>query len=518
MHSKRLVIMLAIISVMVLTVPFAAEDAEASNSKTTTNGVVISVIDDNLSLSAGDTTSTTISFRNSNTYYVSVFISCSNNSDGAFVSSIDQKGLNIKENDMQTITLTLSADRLSRHGDYTVDITATVISYGTTTEVAEATLTINVTVTSSYASDGVYNKILGFIDPLGPPLDTPTATAAITLAIWVGAAFITYILFRVIVYFIIKRDKDAAKEISTKTGAMLVVSIIFYGLSNSAMVYGSDEVVIAMLLNIASFIYIPIAAYIVWNIYTNAIKIIFHRMEEQDKVAGADSSLIPLFNLLGKILIAIVAASALLGTMGFDLMAIITGAGIAGMAISLGAQNTLTEFFSGMNLLITRPFKRGDMVTIGGTDIYQVEKVGMLNSRFKNWISMEYIIVPNSDVVASTIVNITGQTMAYRMTLYYTVAYDSDVELTKKILIDTAYNHPQVIVDGSYSKPNARLEEFEDSAIKFSLAVFITDFRDYITVRDELNEDVYRNLCKANIEIPFNKLDVYIKSEDGDSQ
>ena len=142
----------------------------------------------------------------------------------------------------------------------------------------------------------------------------------------------------------------------------------------------------------------------------------------------------------------------------------------------------------------------------------------MLNSRFKNWISMEYIIVPNSDVVASTIVNITGQTMAYRMTLYFTVAYDSDMELTKKILIDTAYNHPQVIVDGSYSKPIARLEEFEDSAIKFSLAVFITDFRDYITVRDELNEDVYRNLCKANIEIPFNKLDVYIKSEDGDSQ
>ena len=518
MRSERLMILVAVMAVMMLTVPLVTDDAEASNSKTTTNGVIVSVIDDNLSLSAGGTASTTISFRNSNSYYVSIFITCSNDSSGAFDSSIDKDGLNIKENDMQTITLSLKADRLSRHGDYTVDIKATVISYGATTDVAEVTMPINVTVTSSYASDGVYNKILGFIDPLGPPFDTPTATALITLAIWVGAAIVTYILFRIFVFFIIKRDKDAAKEISTKTGAMLVISIIFYGLSNSAMVYGANEAVIAVFQYIASFIYIPIVAYIIWNIYTNTIKILFHRMEEQDKIAGADSSLIPLFNLLGKIVIAIVAASALLSTMGFDLMAIITGAGIAGMAISLGAQNTLTEFFSGLNLLMTRPFKRGDMVIIGGTDIYQVEKVGMLNSRFKNWISMEYIIVPNSDVVASTIVNITGKTMAYRMTLYYTVAYDSDVELTKKILIDTAYNHPQVIVDGSYSKPIARLEEFEDSAIKFSLAVFITDFRDYITVRDELNEDVYRNLCKANIEIPFNKLDVYIKSEDGDSQ
>lgn len=334
------------------------------------------------------------------------------------------------------------------------------------------------------------------------------------MRIAIGAFF----LLRVIVFSIFKRDKDVAKEISNKTGITIVISIIFYGMSNAAMVYGADEMLIAILQYIASFIYIPLVAYIVWNVYTNVIKIVFHRMEEQDRVAGADSSLIPLFNMLGKIIITIVAASALLSTMGFDLVAIITGAGIAGMAISLGAQNTLTEFFSGLNLLTTRPFKRGDMVTIGDKDIYQVEKVGMLNSRFKNWISMECIIMPNSKVVDSTIVNITGKTMAYRMTLYYTVAYDSDIELTKKIILDTAYNHPQVIVDGSYSRPNVRLEEFEDSAIKFSLAVFITDFRDYITVMDELNEDVYRNLCKANIEIPFNKLDVYIRSDDGDSQ
>ena len=279
------------------------------------------------------------------------------------------------------------------------------------------------------------------------------------------------------------------------------------------MVYGAPEVIIAFLQNLASFLYIPIIAYIVWNIYTNVIKLLFHRLEEQDRIAGADTSLIPLFNMLGKIVIIIVATSALLGTMGFDLVAIITGAGIAGMAISLGAQSTLTEFFSGLNLLSTRPFKRGDMVTIGGKDIYQVEKVGLLNSRFKNWINLEYIVIPNSTVVSSTIVNITGKTMSYRLFLYYTVAYDSDVDTVKQILLDTAYNHPQVIVDGSYAEPDARLIDFEDSAIKFRLAVYITDFRDYVTVTDELNEDVYRNLCKAGIEIPYNKLEVYISDE-----
>ena len=516
MRSERLLVIVAVMCMVALAVPFTADDSEAS-ANITANGVVITVIDDSLQLSAGSSVSTTITFRNSNTNYVGVFISKSDNGGSAFSSSISSESFSIKGEDAAQLTLTVTTERLSKHGDYTIDVKASIINYnGNVTE--DVTIPISIKVTSSYSSDSVYNKILGIFDPLAEPFDEPIYTALITFAIWVGIALGTFFLFRVAIFFILKRDRDVAKEIGNKTGITLVISIVFYGLSNAAMVYGSDEMLIATLQYIASFIYIPLVAYIVWNIYSNAIKIIFHRLEEQDKVAGADSSLIPLFNLLGEIVIIVAAASALLGTMGFDLVAIVTGAGIAGMAISLGAQTTLSEFFSGLNLLTTRPFKRGDMVKIGENGIYQVEKVGMLNSRFKNWISMEYIVIPNSKVVESNIVNITGKTMAYRMTLYYTVSYDSDVELVKKVLIDTAYNHPQVIVDGSYSKPNARLEDFEDSAIKFSLVVYITDFRDYITVQDELNEDVYRNLCKNNIEIPFNKLDVYIKPNEDDSQ
>ena len=517
MRSERLMVIVAVMCMVALAVPFMADDSEASNNIVTSNGVVITVIDDSLELSAGSSVSTTITFRNSNTNYVGVFVSKSDNGSSAFSSSISSDSFSIKGEEAAQLTLTVSSERLSKHGNYTVDIKASVINYdGNVTE--DVTITINVKITSSYSSDSVFNRILGIFDPLADPFDEPIYTALITLAIWMGIAASAFFLLRVIAFFVFKRDRDVAKEISAKTGITIVISIMFYGLSNAAMVYGSDEMLIATLQYIASFIYIPLVAYIVWNIYSNIIKIVFHRLEEQDKVAGADSSLIPLFNLLGKIVIIVVAASALLSTMGFDLVAIITGAGIAGMAISLGAQNTLSEFFSGLNLLTTRPFKRGDMVKIGENGVYQVEKVGMMNSRFKNWISMEYIVIPNSTVVGSTIVNITGKTMAYRMTLYYTVAYDSDVELVKKTLIDTAYNHPQVIVDGSYSRPNARLEDFEDSAIKFSLVVYITDFRDYITVQDELNEDVYRNLCKNNIEIPFNKLDVYIKQNEEDSQ
>ena len=512
MRSERIIIAIVIASLALMAVPFSADVSDASGTYSV-NGVNVTIFDDTVDLSAGGSVTTAVTFINNNATMVSVHLSYSSTAGSPVNSSVDTKEFDLEGSKAKQVNATFTTDRLSKHGMNDVTLMVTVYSYDGGGSSSTVSVPIKVNIVSAYSSDDVFNKILGIFPPLEEPFDIPAFTALITMGIWVLLALFTFLLLRVIVFAIFKNDKVAAREISNKTGIMLVISILFYGLSNAMMVFGADETVIAFLKNLASFIYIPIVAYIVWNIYTNVIQNIFHRLEQQDKIAGADSSLIPLFNMLGEIVIVVVAASALLGTMGFDLMAIMTGAGIAGMAISLGAQNTLTEFFSGINLMATRPFKRGDMVMIGSDDIYQVEKVGLLNSRFKNWISMEYIIMPNSKVSDSTIMNITDKTMAYRMSLYYTVAYDSDVELTKQILVDTACNHPQVIVDGSYSKPSARLEAFEDSAIKFKLSVYINDFRDYITVSDELNEDIFRNLCKAGIEIPFNKLDVYVGEE-----
>ena len=513
MRSERILIVLIIASLALMLMPVASDDSDASGTYSV-NGVSVTIFDDSVNLPAGGNVTTAVTFINNNSSTVSVHISYSAPAGSPVKSTADLKEFDLEKTKAKQVNVTLSTDRLSKHGLNDVALIVTVYNYEGGGSSARISVPISVNIVSSYSSDDVFNKILGMFPPLEAPLDTPAITAVITMVAWIAISMAVFFLLRLVVYAIFKNDKIAAREISNKTGIMLVISILFYGLSNSMMVYGAEEVIIAFLQNLASFIYIPIIAYIVWNIYTNVIQSLFHNLEQKDKIAGADSSLIPLFNMLGEIVIVVVAASALLGTMGFDLVAIMTGAGIAGMAISLGAQNTLTEFFAGINLMATRPFRRGDMVMIGSEDIYQVEKVGLLNSRFKNWISMEYIIMPNSKVSDSTIMNITGKTMAYRMSLYYTVAYDSDVEKTKEILVETACNHPQVIVDGSYSKPSARLEAFEDSAIKFKLSVYINDFRDYITVSDELNEDIFRNLCKAGIEIPFNKLDVYVDKED----
>ena len=512
MRSKLLAI--AVIA-MFIAVPLAADTSDADAVYMSCAGADITIFDNTAEIQAGRSSSLEFTFMNSGTGPVSLHLTGVQGDSPATVSmSRSETSLAAGKGDV--ITVTLTADKLARHGTYTSYLTVTGYNYGTGTD-QTVQIPISVVITSTYSSDSMYNRVLGLFG-LPDPLDTPEISAAVTMVLWLAIAAAAYCVLALITARIFRNDSENARSVRRKTGTMLAVAILLGGASNALMVYGADERFVAYFRDVSTLLYIPIIAYIVWNIYTNIISHVFHKMEKDERVAGADTSLIPLFNMIGKIIIAVVAVAALLRIMGFDLVAIITGAGIAGMAISLGAQNTLTEFFAGLNLLTTRPFKRGDIVKIGGDDIYEVKRVGLINSRFKNWTSLEQIVMPNSMVSNSTITNITGKGMAYRIFLYFTVAYGSDVERTKEVILEAAYNHPQVITDGSYSKPSVALTAFLDSAIEFRLAVYITDFRDNIWVSGEINENVYRDLEKAGIEIPYNKLDVYVRSDERGSK
>ena len=324
MRSERLMLVLIAVTMIVAAVPLASDFSDASTEKNI-DGVVVTVFDDAVSTGAVSSVSTAITFftETSNDYLIN--ITCSNDSSGAFTASVDDKEFTLNSKSPATINLKVTTDKLSKHGDYTVTVTMTVYDYQADTTTVDS-MPIAVKVTSSYSSDSVYNKILGIFDPLMDPYGTPAYSAGITLAIWGAIGIAIFLVFRSSTHLVFRKDKESARDIGNKTGAMLAASVIIYGLSNAAMVYGINEVVVATLQNISSFLYIPIIAYIAWNIYTNLVRNIFHRLEEKDKISGADTSLIPLFNMVGKIVIVIIAVSAILSTLGFDLVAIVTGA------------------------------------------------------------------------------------------------------------------------------------------------------------------------------------------------
>lgn len=517
MHSKFTALTAAAILLALCIVPLISDDAESS-SYYSCEGLTITSFEDTITVNAGEKKTVSMTFRDDSAGDVSVRLVYLKNPGDRVNMSFSTSDFTLVggsgSGSIKQVAITFDSDNKTAHGTAAEYIKVYVYNYGTSAS-GEVTIPLTIDLRSSYSSDSSYNRIMGFIpNSLPAPFDTAICAALITGAIWAIIAAAAFGLVYIVTKKIFIHDDKERRDVLKKTGSLIVIAILITGLAESLKVAGCSEDIISLMSAVYEFIYIFIFAYIAWNVYMALVSTLFHTLERNDKIEDADSSLIPLFNMIGGIIIGVSTLAAILGVLGFNLAAILTGAGIVSVAISLGAQNTLSEFFSGLTLLITRPFRPGDMIKIGsGTDVYEVVKVGLMNSRFKNWANLEYVVMPNTAVSSSAITNITAKTQAYRIFLYFDVSYDAKTDDVRRVLISTAEKHPQVITDGSYSKPDVRVTAYNDSSVQYRLAVYITDFRDNVTVSDELYAEGYANIEKNGMEIPYDKYDIYLIRE-----
>ncbi len=366
--SSRWLVCIAVLLTL-LCVPIVTEESSATASYTI-NGAVISTFDDHKDIPAGQTVTLSVDVYNGNTDTIVVGMELLPSKVNA---SLVTKEISVDSNKMGSFGIVITTDKLMNHGTYTLNLEMTVYDFDTkTTDVG--TIPFTISVSSVYSDGSGFNRIMGIFPPLPTPFDTVEVTVTVTVIIWAAIALVAVCILMVAVHLILRNDKDVAKTVNRGTGILMTVGIMVYGASNALNVAGASDVLIATTMGASKIIYILVGAGIGWNIYHSIIEVVFHRLEELKRFDGVDTSLIPLFRMLGMLVIILVTGSAIMSVIGFDLAAIVMGMGVAGMAISLGAQNTLTQFFSGLNIMITRPFKIGDMVSIGNdSNIYAVQ-------------------------------------------------------------------------------------------------------------------------------------------------
>lgn len=492
------------VSSMVLS-PLLADDSDAATIEC--NGATIGTFVEGIEINAGNTSTFYINVFNNTPADLSIKINYVSPTDTVVLSFSEADSI-IKSGSGKSIAVTVTADKYAHQSTDYVTLNFGVMS--SDGKIASASSMISINVLSEYSSNDDYNKILGvFSNPLPYPFNTPLATTLITLALWIFISLVlTTIVLRLMLRLFFREEKDERVEIRKEVGKLLLACIMLYGVSVCMRVYGVSEYYVATMVSISEILYIIIGAIVIWRIYRSMIKFMFTKASKRNS-GVIDDSLVPLFKMLGKIVIAVTGFASVLAVMGFNLVAIITGAGIAGLAISLGAQNTLNQFFCGITILLTRPFIAGDMIRLNSnTDILEVRRVGIINTEFKNWSNAEIFTMPNSAVANATIINMTGDGRAYRIEVYFGVSYDSDLELVKRILLETANEHPSIIKDGSYDIPATRLTSFDNSCITFRLTAYVNDFEDNGVIGGELREAVFKKFEENKIEIPFSQLDV----------
>ncbi|MDR0335312.1 MAG: mechanosensitive ion channel family protein, partial [Methanomassiliicoccaceae archaeon] len=270
-----------------------------------------------------------------------------------------------------------------------------------------------------------------------------------------------------------------------------------------------------MVAMIVDIIYIALGSWIGIKVLSAVLDMWEKRAAEDNEEYDKRDSIVPLLMVLGKICVAMIATALILAVFGFDLMIIATGAGVIGLAVSFGAQSTLAQFFGGITLLVNRPFRQGDLIRLdAGTETLRVLNVGFMMTTFRNWANSEIFSMPNQKVVSSTIINVTAESLAFRIIVLVRVPYGTDVILAKKLALQAMTEHPRILRDGSEEIPKVRLEEFSESALTIRVSGFVDDFEDHRSIAGEIRESIYTKYRENGIEIAIPKMDVYFKDRD----
>ena len=197
----------------------------------------------------------------------------------------------------------------------------------------------------------------------------------------------------------------------------------------------------------------------------------------------------------------------ILQRLGFDTTAIITGLGVGGLAVALALQDTLTNFFGGVHLLIDKPFREGDsikMETVEG----KIMQIGWRTTRILTSANTE-IIVPNSKLAGSIIENFSMPLPEIVMNQIVGVDYREDVDNVEKIILETMnfvtakYGH--IIPETA----RIHFESFGDYSLNFRLRYQIPDYSLRFDAQKEVNRELFYAFKKNDILIPFPTRTVY---------
>ena len=215
-----------------------------------------------------------------------------------------------------------------------------------------------------------------------------------------------------------------------------------------------------------------------------------------------------LINFLSQVIFTIlivITAVSTLGALGVQTASIIAVLGAAGLAIGLALKDSLGSLASGIILIILRPFKKGDLVDIGS--VYgMVEAINLFNTTIR-LPDNKIAIIPNSATLSGTIVNHTNEENR-RIEWICGVSYDSNIENTRKIVLREISTMDKILKE---PEPFVGVVELGESSIQFSIRVWINCDENFFLIRSELIEKIKVAFDLAGIEIPYNKLDVYMR-------
>jgi len=325
----------------------------------------------------------------------------------------------------------------------------------------------------------------------------------ILLVLWLFIGLLVLFTIRVLARLTLKTEKTDVDDKVVKTLSGPVLLLIFgYGTIQSLRVLDFiPDLQIEMMLYVYEVLVAIMVVYLAYKIF----RLVFLPMSAgiaKKRNQDFNRTVFGLFESVGGVMILIFGFFWILTVIGLNVTVFLAGAGIAGLVIAFAMQDTLSHYFSGLHLMLDKPFDIGDIIEVEG-DYLKVLMVGMRSTRLYNIFDHEIEIVPNNLLANRTISNVTAPDTEYRVSVEVGVAYGSPVAKVKEILLEAVTSNDEVVIDDGDKRPRASFTDFGDSALQFRIRFFVKDVMEQWRVTTAVREHIDRRFREEGITIPF---------------
>ncbi len=310
-----------------------------------------------------------------------------------------------------------------------------------------------------------------------------------------------------VIHRIVRKTKTNIDDrILSKSNKPLSFILLLIGIRIVLMEIHLEESIISTIFKIISSLLILLIFYLIYIVIKIFMEEIGKRWVSKTK-STLDDNLLRLFHKSLSVIFIIIAVMYTLSFWGIEISPLLAGLGIAGVAVAFALQSTLSNIFGGVSLILDKTIKVGDVIYLDQETRGTVLDVGLRSTKIRTFDN-EVVIMPNGKLADMKIQNIVLPEPKTRVVIPFSVAYGSNVDKVKKIVLKELSKIKGIQED---PKPFVRFREMGESALLFKAYFYIDTYQERFRAIDDANTLIYNALNKNNISIPFSQLDVHIK-------
>jgi small-conductance mechanosensitive channel len=209
-----------------------------------------------------------------------------------------------------------------------------------------------------------------------------------------------------------------------------------------------------------------------------------------------------IFANITKVAVFGLGALVILQSLGISITPVLTALGVGGLAVALALQDTLSNLFSGIQVLASRQIKPGDYIKLNSGEEGYISDITWRNTTMKT-LTNNSIVLPNSKLATSIVTNFHSPTKELAVGVSITVSYGSDLDKAVKAVEETGLEVMQEVSGGVPTfKPAARVSDFTEAGIKIGTGLMVKEFSDQFLVKHEYLKRLQVKLKKEGVELP----------------